>query len=66
MLPIEILMLISQVCLSPSSLDKDVQNSINCNQYIVSCMEVDLKTSRIPSSGVSLTKCIVQYELERK
>lgn len=34
MLPLEIVMIISQVCLSPSSLDKDVQNSVNCNQIM--------------------------------
>jgi hypothetical protein len=66
MLPIEILMFITQVCISPTSLDKDVQNSVNCNQYMIQCMEIELKTSRLPVTGVAFSRCLVQYELDRK
>jgi len=65
MLPVEILILIAQVCLSPTKLDIDVKNSIKCNQYMIECINTDMRTSRLPLTGVSFSKCMVQQELEK-
>lgn len=61
MLPLEIIMIISNICAPIGKLDKDIENSVKCNQSIVSCMQT---SNSLPNEA--LTRCIINYELNRK
>lgn len=62
MLSLEIIMIITNICISTGKLDKDTQNSIKCNESIIKCMEIEVKTLGI---NQALTQCIVRYEVSK-
>lgn len=62
MLPLELLIVIANICLSNSSFPKDVEASKACNQYLMECM----KQVKPPVTSLDLNKCMIQYEFDRK
>lgn len=62
MVSIELLMIVAQICLSPTSSPKDVQESVRCTESITSCSK-----AKIPKlDAVGFNQCIIDYELARK
>lgn len=61
MLTIEMLMVIVNICATSSELDKDIQESVRCNQSITRCM---IENSKLDKNE-AFTKCYVRYEIGR-
>lgn len=61
MISVEVLIIITNICLATSSSPKALEDSRACSRSIIKCME------EIHSSLTSqdLTKCVINYEVNR-
>lgn len=62
MLPIEALILIANICISPSTNEYDTARSVKCNQHILECMPKTLKKQFIKDGTLAFNQCYIEFE----
>lgn len=61
MISVEVLIIITNICLATSSSPKALEDSQACSRSIISCME----SVKPPLTQQDLTKCVINYEVNR-
>jgi len=65
MIPLELLILIAQICSSSTSSTIDINNSTKCNQYMIACVPKEYARQMIKSPTMAFNKCYIDYEVSK-
>lgn len=65
MLPLEIIILIANICLSPSTNQVDVDTSQKCNQYMLECVPRTVRQQMLKNGTIAFNQCYIEFEVSR-
>ncbi len=65
MISVEMIILIANICMNPSILDKDVKQSVRCNQFMLSCVPETLHKQFIKNGSKAFNECYLEFEINK-
>lgn len=65
MLNIETLILIANLCLPATNLDRDVKNSIQCNDFMIKCIPDTYKRQFVKDEIRAFNSCYIDFEVSK-